>query len=202
MHVLPRMRASPLFLTFALYALCPRFDSFDSFAMERENAAPRQEGGREAGGRREGERIPLANDVKVRSRADPVASGGHRNFSLSPPTAQPGRPRPPLALRCVHKQKLHARILYIPRWSVVRFPVVYRLNVVINCKANGETAHAGGKFFKLPFFFSLSLFSLFLAGANLLFLRGKIDKYFFSGEGGRVSSIGKIIRARNKDLTV
>lgn len=156
MHVLPRMRASPLFLTFALYALCPRFDSFDSFAMERENAAPRRGRGREAGGRREGERIPLANDVKVRSRADPVASGGHRNFSLSPLTAQPGRPRPPLALRCVHKQKLHARILYIPRWSVVRFPVVYRLNVVINCKANGETAHAGGKFFKLPFF-SLSL---------------------------------------------
>lgn len=28
-----------LFVTFILYTLCPRFDSFDSFAMERENAA-------------------------------------------------------------------------------------------------------------------------------------------------------------------
>lgn len=43
----------PLFVTFVLYTLCPRFDSFDSFAMERENATVREK--------------PLANDVKVRS---------------------------------------------------------------------------------------------------------------------------------------
>jgi len=29
-----------LFVTFVLYTLCPRFDSFDSFAMERENGSP------------------------------------------------------------------------------------------------------------------------------------------------------------------
>lgn len=46
-----------LFVTFVLYTLCPRFDSFDSFAMERENAAARSTV-REK---------PLANDVKVRS---------------------------------------------------------------------------------------------------------------------------------------
>jgi len=47
----------PLFVTFVLYTLCPRFDSFDSFAMERENAATRS-AVREK---------PLTNDVKVRS---------------------------------------------------------------------------------------------------------------------------------------
>ena len=41
----------PLFVTFVLYTLCPRFDSFDSFAMERENATVREK--------------PLVNDVKV-----------------------------------------------------------------------------------------------------------------------------------------
>lgn len=47
----------PLFVTFVLYTLCPRFDSFDSFAMERENAATRSAV----------QEKPLTNDVKVRS---------------------------------------------------------------------------------------------------------------------------------------
>lgn len=53
----PSPSSLPLFVTFVLYSLCPRFDSFDSFAMERENAAVRSTV-REK---------PLANDVKVRS---------------------------------------------------------------------------------------------------------------------------------------
>lgn len=72
-----------------------------------------------------GERIPLANDVKVRSvRTRRI--WGHRNFSLSPTHARATN----LALRCVHKQKLHVRILYIPvvRGSIPRGLPVKRCN--------------------------------------------------------------------------
>lgn len=70
----------------------------------------KREEGREKGGRG---RIPLANDVKVRSvvaAADPSHLGPPKFFSLA--RTRPARkPRTPMY---VHKQKLHARILCIP----------------------------------------------------------------------------------------
>lgn len=61
-----------LFVTFVLYTLCPRFDSFDSFAMERENAAARSTV-REK---------PLETTLKFDR---PAASGTTENFYPAPP---------------------------------------------------------------------------------------------------------------------
>lgn len=107
MHVLPRMRAAPLFLTFALYALCPRFDSFDSFAMERENAAPGGEEGRGKRGGGGGGGFRLQTTLKFdrwwRRRTRRI--WGHRNFSLSPAHGRPAN----LALRCMYTSKSYTR---------------------------------------------------------------------------------------------
>lgn len=78
MHVLLRMRRPCLSVSNfrIIRPLSARFDSFDSFAMERENAAPRP-------GK------PLANDVKVRSGGR--IWGQPKFFS-----------RPPIYIACTH----------------------------------------------------------------------------------------------------
>lgn len=107
-----------LFLTFALYVLCPRFDSFDSFAMERENAATRT-------GK------PLANDVKVRSIGPPHL-GPPKFFSrLRSPT-----PTPPSTFRCHRVRTRRTTQAPSSPSSTIEPPstlAAYRLNVAINC---------------------------------------------------------------------
>lgn len=108
----------PLFLTFALYALCPRFDSFDSFAMERENAAKRPGSPR------------LANDVKVRSNGRIWAT---EIFLFRAPSRAHFRRPPPAAAAAAMATR--ARLASRTPDIHASTPSVHRLNVVINCYA-------------------------------------------------------------------
>lgn len=117
-------------------------------------------------------------------RCGPVASGATEIFLSRPHT-----PGPQTSHSNVYTSKSYTCASCTYRWSVVRFPVVYRLNVVINCKATEKCPRfrPGEKFFKLSFFSRLL--------AWICFYGKKIDKYFFGGESF-------LDWKNNKDLTI